>query len=104
MLFAVHCLDKPGHAHIRQANRPDHLAYAKANADMLVLIGPMTTDDGTGMVGSFILIEAPDRAAVEAFCSGDPYAKAGLFESVIIRPFKAVMGRAADAAAGSAVA
>jgi hypothetical protein len=32
----------------------------------------------------------PDRAAAETFIMADPYAKAGLFESVVIRPMRIV--------------
>ena len=92
MLFAVHCLDKPGHAAVRQANRAAHLEYAKAQGDKLVAGGPMLTEDGEGMIGSLFLFEAPDRATVEAFCADDPYAKAGLFETTIIRPYKLLLG------------
>jgi uncharacterized protein YciI len=40
--------------------------------------------------GSMLVVEAADRAEAEAFAAADPYAKAGLFESVVIRPFRAV--------------
>jgi uncharacterized protein YciI len=40
--------------------------------------------------GSLLVVEAADRAAAEAFAAADPYAKAGLFESVVVRPFRAV--------------
>ncbi len=88
MLFAVTCLDKPGALEIRLANRAAHLEYAGALP--LVAGGPMLSDDGATMVGSLLVIEAPDRASLEATLAQDPYAKAGLFESVTIRPFKKV--------------
>ena len=50
----------------------------------------MTSEDGEAMIGSVLIIEAADRAEAEAFAAGDPYAKAGLFESVTIKPFKKV--------------
>lgn len=87
MLFAVTCLDKPDSAHIRQENRPAHLEYAKASAN-LKMGGPLLSDDGERMIGSMLVLEAADRAEVDAWCAADPYAKAGLFESVTIRPFK----------------
>jgi uncharacterized protein YciI len=40
--------------------------------------------------GSLLVVEAADRAEAEAFAAADPYAKAGLFESVAIRPFRTV--------------
>lgn len=88
MLFAVTCLDKPGALETRLANRAAHLDYAAKLP--LVVGGPMLTDDGEGMVGSLLVIEAPDRESLEKTLAEDPYAKAGLFQSVTIRPFKKV--------------
>ena len=34
------------------------------------------------------MIDVGDRAQAEGFAASDPYAKAGLFESTIIRPFR----------------
>lgn len=94
MLFAITCLDKPDSAHIRQENRPAHLEYAKGTGEKLKMGGPMLSDDGERMVGSLLVLDAADRAEAEAWCAGDPYAKAGLFESVTIRPFKWLLPQA----------
>ena len=42
-------------------------------------------------MGSLLIIDFPDRVAAESCAAGDPYAKAGLFESVEIRPWKKVI-------------
>jgi len=91
MNFVLYCVDKAGHGHVRTENRPAHVDYLKSNLDRLMLAGPMTSDDGTTMLGSVLIIEAADRAAAEDFAAGDPYAKAGLFESVTIKAFKKVL-------------
>jgi uncharacterized protein YciI len=90
MLFAIHCVDKPGHAHLRAANRADHLAYLDGFVSRIVLAGPTLTDDGQGMTGSVLIVDFPDRKAAEAFAAGDPYRKAGLFESATVKPFRQV--------------
>jgi hypothetical protein len=41
------------------------------------------------MIGSLIIIEAPDLAAAQNWQANDPYARAGLFERVELRPWKA---------------
>jgi hypothetical protein len=51
----------------------------------------LQSDDGNSMTGSLLIMDFPDRAAVEAFAAGDPYAAAGLFESVVIRRWKKVL-------------
>jgi uncharacterized protein YciI len=90
-MFFVYCADKPDHAHVRAANRPAHLEYLGAYADKILAGGPTLTENGEGMNGSVFMIDLPDRAAVEAFLAEEPYAKAGLFESVIVRPWKKVL-------------
>jgi len=90
MHFVIYCKDKPDHMDVRTATRPDHSAYLEQHADKIVAAGPMLTDDGNGMVGSVLLMEFGDRAAAEAWAAGDPYAKAGLFESVEITPWRKV--------------
>lgn len=91
MLFAITCLDKPGHLEVRLANRAAHLDYARPNVDRMLAVGPLLADDGETMIGSLIILDLPDRAAAEALMAGDPYVKAGLFQSVDIRPFKKVL-------------
>tara|TARA_R110001592_G_scaffold68283_2_gene209242 strand:+ start:1741 stop:2025 length:285 start_codon:yes stop_codon:yes gene_type:complete len=88
MHFIVFAIDKPGHADLRQSIRPDHLEYLGSQKDILVTAGPMQSDDGASMIGSMLVIDVPDRAAAEAFAKGDPYAKAGLFESTVIKRWK----------------
>lgn len=87
MLFAVICTDKPDSLAIRKANRPEHLAYLKSLGDTLVLAGPFTEADGETMNGSLIVLEAATPEAARKIVDGDPFAKAGLFASVEVRPW-----------------
>ena len=91
MLFSFYCLDRTDHTHVRSENRDDHIAYLKAQGEKVISAGPFLSDDGEAMVGSLLIIDFPDRVAAETFAAGDPYAKAGLFESVEIRPWKKVI-------------
>ena len=94
MLFMFHCVDKAGAADIRAANRAEHLAYLEANADRIFVAGPLLSDDQSGMVGSLLIVECADAADAQDFAAGDPYAKAGLFDSVTIRPWRRVYPKA----------
>jgi len=89
-MFAVHCKDKPGHLQTRLDNRAAHLEYMTANIDKLAIGGPLQTDDRQSMTGSLLVVDIADRAELDAFLAADPYAKAGLFESVTVTPFKKV--------------
>ena len=90
-LYVISWMDKPDSLQVRMGAREAHLAYAKTLGDKVKLGGPFLDEDGQ-MAGSLIIIEAADMAAAEAFSLADPYRKAGLFERVEIRPWKATFG------------
>ena len=73
------------------ANRPAHLAYLADRAAMVKLAGPLL-DDQDAVIGSLLIVEAPDRAAAEAFAAGDPYQVAGVFQSVEARAWRVTVG------------
>ncbi|MEM8571178.1 MAG: YciI family protein [Pseudomonadota bacterium] len=90
MLFAITCLDKPGMLETRINNRANHLAYIDETC-VVVQAGPFLDDAGE-MYGSLIILDVEDLDAAQAWADGDPYARAGLFESVEIRVWKKVVG------------
>jgi uncharacterized protein YciI len=89
MLFMLFCTDRPGGLETRLATRPTHLAYLETYRDKILFGGPALDPEGRPC-GSLLIIEVADRAEAEGFAEGDPYAKAGLFESTIIRPVRTV--------------
>jgi len=91
MLFVVIAQDKDGAEPVRAANRPAHFEYVK-KMGMVRLGGPFLAPDGETMTGSLIVLEAPDLDAAQACMNDDPYVKAGLFQSMEIRPWKQTFG------------
>lgn len=91
MLYALTCLDKPGALETRLATRPAHIDYVRSLGDAVKMGGPLFAEDGETMIGSLLMIEAPDQATVEKIAANDPYELAGVFESVSIRGFKWVI-------------
>ena len=89
MLFAIICTDRPDGLELRMATRPTHLAYLQTYAAKLVEVGPILNTEGRPC-GSLLIIDVSDRAEAEGFAAGDPYAKAGCFESTIIRAYRRV--------------
>ncbi len=87
MYFVISCIDKEDHAEVRRQIRPAHLEYLESRRDSVKLAGPYVTEDNSAMTGSLIVVEAANMDAARAFASADPYAKAGLFASVDIRPW-----------------
>ena len=89
MLFAITCTDRPDHLPLRLATRDAHLAYLHGHAAGLVQAGPLLDPQGRSC-GSLLLVDVADADAARALADGDPYARAGLFESVVIRPYRSV--------------
>jgi uncharacterized protein YciI len=91
MLFVVSAFDRPGAGELRAKIRPGHLEYLEGQSDKIRAGGAFLDPDGQP-IGSMLIIEAGDQAAAEAFAADDPYRRAGVFERVEIRPWRAVLG------------
>ena len=89
MLFVLICTDKPASLDLRLATRPQHIAYLETYKSRIVQAGPMLDHDGRPC-GSLLMIDVADRAEAEGFAAADPYSRSLLFESVVIRPYRAV--------------
>jgi len=103
MHFVVHALDRPDALPRRQAVLAAHRTYldtAPARHGVQVLMsGPLITDDGETMIGSFFLLDAESREAVEAMFAEDPMSQADVWAArdlhmVMIR--QNAMGEAAQ--------
>lgn len=79
MFFAIMAWDRPGMSDLRRATKQRHVEHLDAAASDLRVLqsGPLLDDEGTE-VGSLIIVDAPDRSAVEAFCEADPYTQADM--------------------------
>ena len=86
MLYALICTDKPSGLPLRKANRPEHLAYLQNLGATVLFAGPFTDANGE-MNGSLVVIEAASLEEARRISAGDPFAKAGVFASVDIRPW-----------------
>ena len=92
MLFMMICTDKPDSGAVRAAVRPKHLEYLASVGDKVKLGGPLMAADNQTSIGSVIIVEADSLAAARAIADNDPDAKAGLFESVVLRSWRKVVG------------
>lgn len=83
MQFVVYAEDRPGALSQRLEVIDAHRRYlsdATARHGISILLsGPLTQDDGETMRGSFFLLEAETRDAVERFFDDDPLKSAGVW-------------------------
>lgn len=98
MLYAVVAEDHPGSLERRLAARPAHLERLKAlqEAGRLLLAGPFPAIDSpdpgpAGFAGSLIVAEFASLAEAQAWADADPYAAAGVYARVTVRPFRKVL-------------
>ena len=90
MRAALICIDKPDHLQTRITNRPAHLDHIQSSG-IVEMAGPFLDAAGE-MIGSLVILSIDSIDQAHAWAAADPYAKAGLFESVTIREWKKVVG------------
>jgi uncharacterized protein YciI len=83
---------------MRQRARPAHLARLQALADQgrLLAAGPHPALDSedpgeAGFTGSLIIAEFDSLESATAWADSDPYVDAGVFQRVIVKPYKRVL-------------
>lgn len=91
-LFAISCTDAPNSLDKRLELRPKHLERLKAlHAEgRVVLAGPCPKnhdDLSQGFYGSVLVLDFPDRAALDAWLAEEPFVLAGVYASVDVKPF-----------------
>jgi uncharacterized protein len=98
MLYAIIASDAPESLEKRLATRPAHLARLEQlkNEGRLVLAGPHPAIDSNdpgpaGFSGSLIVAEFESLAAAQSWADADPYRAAGVYASVLVKPFKQVL-------------
>ncbi len=97
MLYAIIAQDNDNSLDQRVSARPAHLERLQLLKDQgrLILAGPhpaIDCDDPgpAGFTGSLIVAEFPSQEAAQQWAETDPYVTAGVYQSVIIKPFKKV--------------
>jgi len=93
MFFVATCIDRPGALPIRMENRPAHLAYLNGLSAKVKVAGALLSPDGQNAIGSMLIFDAETRAQVDGYLADDPYAKAGLFASVDVKPWRQGVGQ-----------
>lgn len=98
MLYAIIAEDVPGALPRRLQARAAHLERLKAlqEAGRLVLAGPHPAIDAddpgpAGFSGSLVVAEFASREAAIAWAAEDPYAAAGVYARVTVKPFRKVL-------------
>ena len=90
MLIALIAKDRPGALQVRMDTREAHIAYIRETG-VVAQAGPLL-DANNEMIGSLVILDVADMAAANKWAENDPYARAGLFQSVELIAWKKVIG------------
>lgn len=95
MWYAIIAEDVPNSLEKRLEARPNHLARLTTlqNEGRLLLAGPFPAIDAqhpgqAGFSGSLIVAEFHDIDAAKQWANEDPYVSAGVYQHVIVKPFR----------------
>ena len=91
MQFILIAYDGPdeGAFERRMKSRPEHLEkISRVKKAGEILCGGAILDDAGKMIGSMILYDVPDRAALDERLKDEPYIYNKVWEKIEIRPFR----------------
>jgi len=98
MLYAIISEDVTNSLPLRIPARPAHLERVQKLVDegRLIIAGPHPSIDSNdpgqaGFTGSLIIAEFESMTAAQVWADADPYVKAGVYQKVVVKPFKQVM-------------
>ncbi|HFD78943.1 MAG TPA: YciI family protein [Gammaproteobacteria bacterium] len=98
MLYAFISEDVAGSLEKRLAARPQHLQRLRQLQDQgrLVLAGPHPAIDcedpgDDGFSGSLVVAEFASLEEARAWADEDPYVKAGVYATTLVKPFRKVL-------------
>ncbi|BCV66404.1 YciI family protein [Shewanella carassii] len=98
MWYMISSQDVENSLEKRLAARPAHLQRLQLLADegRLMLAGPHPAVDSenpgdAGFSGSLVVAEFESLEAAQTWANADPYVAAGVYQSVIVKPFKRVL-------------
>ena len=97
MFYAIISQDIEDSLEKRMSVRADHIARLQSLQDegRMLIAGPHPAIDSedpgpAGFTGSLIVAEFDSLEAAQTWADADPYIAAGVYEKVIVKPFKKV--------------
>ena len=98
MLYAIISQDVENSLEKRKGARPDHIVRLNKLQDQgrLILAGPHPSIDVSdpgeaGFSGSLIVAKFDDLHQAREWADADPYVNAGVYSSVVVKPFNKVL-------------
>ena len=90
MQFVITAYDGENVLDKRMEVRPDHLEGMKKLGKHIVCAGGMLDEEGK-LKGSVLVVEFPDRAAVDQYLAEEPYVKEHVWEKITVETMNVVI-------------
>ena len=90
MQFLVKAYDGNGMLEKRMEVRPPHLEGMKALGRQIICAAGLLDDEGR-MKGSALVMEFPDRAALDEYLAKEPYVAEGVWQKIEVEPINVVL-------------
>ncbi|MBO6782338.1 MAG: hypothetical protein JJ899_03565 [Alphaproteobacteria bacterium] len=85
MEYFVYCRNRPDADALRAEHLEAHWAFMDGYDDRMIARGPTLTEDRERPTGSMHIVDLAGEDEARAFAHDEPYAKAGVFEDIMIR-------------------
>lgn len=90
MQFLVKAYDGEGMLEKRMEVRPRHLEGMKALGRQIVVAGGLLDEEGR-MKGSALVMEFPDRGALDEYLKSEPYVTEGVWQKIEVERLNVVL-------------
>ena len=90
MQFLVKAYDGEGMLEKRMEVRPRHLEGMKALGKRVICAGGLLDDEGK-MKGSALVMEFPDRAALDGYLANEPYVVENVWQKIEVETMNVVL-------------
>lgn len=90
MQFIIKAYDGPNMLDKRMEVRPRHLAGMAKLGKQIICAGGLLDEQGK-MKGSALVMEFPDRAALDEYLAGEPYVVEGVWQKIEVEILNVVL-------------
>ena len=90
MQFLINAYDGPDMLEKRLAVRPKHLEGMARLKDHIICAGGLLDEEGR-MKGSALVVEFPDRAALDDYLASEPYVVEGVWQKIEVEVMNVVL-------------
>ena len=93
MEYFFYCRDRPGSMALREELIEEHRSFMDRYADAMIARGPTLTADASAATGSVHIVDLPDADAAHVFAFEEPNYRAGVYDEVLVRRWRNLLGR-----------